>query len=51
MIDDLTKDKEEECKQILTKLLDYMYSQVTGRMIAYGETFEEALANYLLEEI
>ncbi len=41
--------KDEECELILKQLRDYMYGQVIGRMVAYGETFEEALANYIQE--
>lgn len=42
-------DSSPEINEVLNALLDYSMAQVSARMIAYGEPFEVALANYIKE--
>ncbi len=40
---------DTEAQEIINALIDYSCNQVLARMIAYGEPFEVALANYIEE--
>ena len=40
---------DAECEEVLNALMRYTYDQIYARMLAYGESFEIALANHLEE--